>query len=185
MHDYLYAVTTSHDHKDALTFHYLHPYYIGAAVKPIDPCKLRLCPAERQCESGQMRVILEGECCPVCQDCSTSLCPDPPLCQFIGESLQVPEGECCPRCVPDPCAGILCVAPNCLPGEVPIFPEDECCAVCVRFEEACDCEPGLECQFVLGQPTCVPQIPDPCDSLQCPSGNCQVIGGRAVCDIIA
>lgn len=162
-----------------------------------DPCKLKLCPAERLCNPGEVRVTPEGQCCSECQvqDCSTVECPEPPLCGFIGESLQIPEGECCPRCLSDPCAGILCAAPVCFPGEVAFFAEGACCARCVSLEEACatvQCEPGQECQFILGQPKCVSELTqivdeqgalhrDSCAFLQCLIGSCQVIEGRAVC----
>jgi hypothetical protein len=144
-------------------------------------------------------VIPEGQCCPECQlqDCSTVECLQPPLCGFIGESLQIPEGECCPKCLPDPCAGILCVAPVCFLGEVAFTPEGECCAQCVPLEEPCatvECEPAQECRFILGQPTCIPAPTenvderealigrfDPCAHVQCLIGSCQVIEGRAVC----
>lgn len=99
----------------------------------------------------------------------------------------MPEGECCPQCLPDPCAGILCVAPVCLPesGEVPFLHNGECCARCVPLEEACatiECEPEQECQLVLGEPRCVPKIIDrsPCALIDC-FGICQVVNGKAVC----
>ena len=110
--------------------------YPGASLlRGGSKCKFLLCPAERQCQPGEVRVIPEGECCPVCQPCSTVpvACPNPPPCGFIGESLQVPKGGCCPQCLPDPCARILCAAPVCLPesGEVPFVHEGN--AVLVVF----------------------------------------------------
>ncbi|MEN0067377.1 MAG: hypothetical protein AAGA48_34925 [Myxococcota bacterium] len=31
----------------------------------------------------------------------------------------------------DPCKFVLCPAPVCFPGEVPVVPRGQCCAICV------------------------------------------------------
>ena len=84
---------------------------------------------------------------------------------IIGAAVEVVEP--CEGCLPDhPCDGILsdCEPPNCQTGEVPVIPEGQCCPVCVRLEEEHS-----------------PIRLDPCESVVCQQGTCQVISGRAVC----
>ena len=98
-----------------------------------DRCKFLQCPAEPLCQPGETRVIVEGECCPVCQSsCSAVVCPNlSPLCR-TGESLQVPEGECCPVCQSS-CSAVVCpnLQPLCRIGESLQVLEGECCPQCL------------------------------------------------------
>ncbi|XP_038047824.1 kielin/chordin-like protein isoform X2 [Patiria miniata] len=149
-------------------------------LNPINPCEECLCKDKkvscqrRECPAqGSCQHPYEGDCCPVCDDCTYL-----GLHYSNGATFADPDQECgqchCEdgnvRCGPLPCTPVFCVKKY--------IPEGECCEVCPEA----DCEidgrtylhgqsfqnprdPCQQCECNNGVPRCAPI---PCDPIECP-----------------